>query len=240
MNGKLILYHGSSQIVEAPVYGAGRKNNDYGRGFYCTEHEDLAREWACTPLTGGYANRYSIDMSGLRMLDLNGGDYTILHWIAVLTAHRLFRTDTPVAGRGRKYLQEHFSVNVEAYDVIRGYRADDAYYDFADVFLNNAITVEQLARAMRLGGLGEQIVLKSPLAFTRLIYEGYSEASSEIYYPNRKARADAAENAFHRITEEDVEGMYLIDIIRKGVECDDPRIPGNVSGQGDGPLGRHV
>ena len=39
------LYHGSKDIIEHPRYGAGKPYNDYGRGFYCTESLDLAKEW---------------------------------------------------------------------------------------------------------------------------------------------------------------------------------------------------
>ena len=37
------LYHGSDVIVGQPEYGKGKLNNDYGRGFYCTEDINLAR-----------------------------------------------------------------------------------------------------------------------------------------------------------------------------------------------------
>lgn len=43
----MLLYHGSEKILEKPVYGFGRTDNDYGRGFYCTEDRELAKEWAC-------------------------------------------------------------------------------------------------------------------------------------------------------------------------------------------------
>lgn len=39
------IYHGSENIIEKPEYGKGKTTNDYGRGFYCTESFDLAREW---------------------------------------------------------------------------------------------------------------------------------------------------------------------------------------------------
>jgi len=32
---KLIIFHGSPDVVEQPVFGKGKKYNDYGRGFYC-------------------------------------------------------------------------------------------------------------------------------------------------------------------------------------------------------------
>lgn len=47
---KLRLYHGSENIIEVPEYGKGMRNNDYGRGFYCTEDIELAREWACAKI----------------------------------------------------------------------------------------------------------------------------------------------------------------------------------------------
>ena len=47
MKQDLIIYHGSQQIVETPKFGIGKKYNDYGQGFYCTESIELAKEWAC-------------------------------------------------------------------------------------------------------------------------------------------------------------------------------------------------
>ncbi len=61
------------------------------------------------------------------------------------------------------------------------YRADDSYFDFAEAFLNNAITVEQLSRAMRLEKLGEQIVLKSQFAFSKIKYEGFEVAEKDRF-----------------------------------------------------------
>lgn len=222
------LYHGSAEIIRIPEYGAGRKHNDYGLGFYCTESPELAREWACSSLSDGFCNHYELDMSSLSVLDLNSPNYSILNWIAVLVGNRIFRPGTPVAGRAKRYLEEHFSVNVNLFDVVRGYRADDAYYDFAYAFLNNAITVEQLSRAMRLGRLGEQIVLKSRRAFESIRFVDYEAADSSVYYPIRKSRADAAERAFSRISEEEADGLYMIDVMREGVRGDDPRIPRNI------------
>ena len=153
----ITVYHGSKQIVEVPTFGLGRKNNDFGLGFYCTESLDLAKEWAVSSLSDGFANRYTLDTEYLNILNLNSPDYTILNWMAVLVAHRLFSIKTPVARRAKQYLIDRFGVNVNAYDLITGYRADDSYFDYAEAFLNNTITVEQLSHAMQLGKLGEQI-----------------------------------------------------------------------------------
>ena len=74
--------------------------------------------------------------------------------------NRLFSIKTPIANRAKRYLIDNFGVNVDAYDLIVGYRAEDSYFDFADVFINNSISVGQLSEAMKLGNLGEQVVVK--------------------------------------------------------------------------------
>ena len=80
-----VLYHGSARILERPIFGEGNPRNDYGLGFYCTESQDLAREWASAETVDGFANQYAIDLSGLSVLNLNGPEFNILNWLAVLT-----------------------------------------------------------------------------------------------------------------------------------------------------------
>ena len=229
MNKLLTIYHGSKQIIEKPVFGEGRKTNDFGLGFYCTESSDLAKEWAVSSLRDGFSNRYTLDTEFMSVLRLNGPEYTILNWMAVLVAHRLFPIRTPVARRAKNYLIENFGINVNAYDLIIGYRADDSYFDFAEAFLNNTITVEQLSRAMRIGKLGEQIVLKSKFAFSRIRFEGFETAEKDAYYVLRKARDDDANRAYLDILEESADGLFVQDIMRGGIANDDPRIPRNLS-----------
>ena len=225
----ITIYHGSEKIVEVPTFGEGKKNNDFGLGFYCTESEDLAKEWAVSSLRNGFANKYTLDTEYMRILNLNSPEYTILNWIAVLVEHRLFSIKTPVARRAKQYLTQNFSINVNAFDIITGYRADDSYFDYAESFLNNGISVEQLARAMRLGKLGEQIVIKSQFAFSRLKFEGFDIAEKEEFYVLRKSRDDEANRLYLEMLEEEGDGLYIQDIIRGGIKNDDPRIPRNIS-----------
>ena len=229
MTKLITIYHGSEKNIEYPVWGEGRKNNDFGLGFYCTASEELAKEWAVSSLCDGFANRYTLDTEYLKILNLNSPDYTILNWIAVLVEHRLFSIKTPVARRAKRYLIDNFSINVNAFDLITGYRADDSYFDYAESFLNNGISVEQLARAMQLGKLGEQIVVKSKYAFSLLKYEGFDVALKDQYYVLRKSRNDEANRLYLEMLEEESDGLYIQDIIRGGIQNDDPRIPKNLS-----------
>lgn len=229
MDKMITIYHGSEKTVEVPTFGEGKKNNDFGLGFYCTESEGLAKEWAVSSLRNGFANKYTLDTEYMRILNLNSPEYTILNWIAVLVEHRLFSIKTPVARRAKQYLVDNFSVNVNAFDIIIGYRADDSYFDYAESFLNNGISVRQLARAMRLGKLGEQIVIKSQFAFSRLRFEGFDVAEKEEFYVLRKSRDDKANRLYLEMLEEENDGLYIQDIIRGGIKNDDSRIPRNIS-----------
>lgn len=222
---KRILYHGSPDIIEKPVFGKGKPYNDYGRGFYCTEHIELAKEWACTEGVDGYANRYEIDMHGLSVLDLSSDDYTILNWLALLMRHRQGRLSAPVAKQGRDYLLQNFLPDFEKYDVIIGYRADDSYFSFARAFVSNTISLKQLGNAMRLGKLGEQFVLKSPKAFDAIRFLDYTVADNAVYYAKRKVRDDEARAAYAKELEAaDIDGIFMRDILREEMKPDDPRL----------------
>lgn len=229
MNKIITLFHGSEKVIEAPSFGEGKRNNDFGLGFYCTETENLAKEWAVSSLRDGFCNRYTLDTEYMKILNLNSPDYTILNWIAVLVEHRLFSIRTPIARRAKKYLIDNFGINVNAFDIVTGYRADDSYFDYAESFLNNAISVEQLAAAMKLGKLGEQIVLKSQFAFSRIRFEEFDVAEKEEFYVLRKARDDEANRLYLKLLEEESDGLYIQDIIRGGITNDDSRIPRNTS-----------
>lgn len=229
MDEKITIYHGSENIIEEPIFGKGRKHNDFGLGFYCTTSNDLAKEWAVTLLKGGFSNKYILDTKYLNILNINSEEYSILNWIAILVEHRLFSIKNPITKKARQYLIDNFSINANAYDLIIGYRADDSYFEYAEAFLNNSITVEQLSLAMELGQLGEQIVIKSKYAFSCLQFVEYEEAKKEEYYNLRQKRNNDANNLYYKILEEENEGLYIQDIIKGGIKNNDPRIPRNIS-----------
>lgn len=213
---QLVLYHGSPCIVEVPTYGKGKLYNDYGQGFYCTEYVELAREWAC-PEEGvdGFANEYVLDLSGLRVLNLSSEPYTELNWLALLLAHRIVNAKTPVAIEGKRFLEENFKPSTDDYDIIIGHRADDSYFTFARAFLRNEISLEQLSRALRLGDLGDQVMLRSKRAFKQISFQGAEAVQGEVYYPRRLARDERARRMYQEeAAAQGIEGLYLRDILR--------------------------
>lgn len=220
----MIIYHGSKDIIEKPEFGKGNQKNDYGLGFYCTENVELAKEWACSNNeTNGYANQYEIDLSNYKVLDLREEKYSILNWMALLLKFRTFDVNTPISAQAKEYILENFYVDVEEYDVIIGYRADDSYFSFAKDFINNTISVEQLAEAMRLGELGIQIVLKSKKAFDAVKYKSYELAECKEYYVKRVSRDKKARETYLSGYRQDLvsDGLFVMDIIRKGLKNGD-------------------
>jgi hypothetical protein len=81
--------------------------------------------------------------------------------------------------------------------------------------VNNEISLQQLGSAMRLGKLGEQIVLKSQEAFDRIHFTSYEIADHTGYYILRMQRDLGARSDWQNLLEtDDEEGLYIRDLIR--------------------------
>lgn len=221
------IYHGSPNIIEKPIYGKGKPYNDYGLGFYCTENIELAKEWACSETADGYANTYELNLNDMHVLNLNDSNYNILHWLTLLITNRDFRITNPIAKDAKQYLIDNFSINTAYYDVIIGYRADDSYFAFAEDFLNNTISVKKLASAMKLGNLGEQIVLMSKKAFNSLKFIEAVPAERSKYFRLKSKRDSEARKAYltsNRKPSYSADELYMLDIMRQGVKNNDSRL----------------
>ena len=216
MSGLIDIYHGSVNIVKQPLFGEGKIYNDYGRGFYCTQHVELAKEWACSADSDGYANHYQIDITGLSVLNLNTPEYNILNWLAILLENRKFNVAEGMPQRAKTYLMEHFKVDYKKYDIIIGYRANDSYFSYAGDFVNGTLSLSDLSEAMCLGRLGEQVVLKSKKAFDALTFVEAIKASRQEYFAKYKSRDGEARAKYRQIASKPMaeDETYVIDIIR--------------------------
>ena len=78
---------------------------------------------------------------------------------------------------------------------------------------------------MRLGNLGEQIVLKSERAFKSIRFAGFERAPQALYVPLAKERDVAAKTQYRELLAENpFEGIRIVDIIREGMTGDDLRL----------------
>ena len=224
------IYHGSTYIIEEPKLELGKKNNDYGQGFYTTPDIELAKEWACQKNQDGYANEYELNIKELKVMDLESSEYNILNWIAILLNNRKFILKSNLSITAKNYLLKNFLPNVNEYDIIKGYRADDSYFNYANDFINNVISVKELEEAMKLGNLGIQMQLRTKEAFKRIKFIDVIEANKTEYFQKYIDRDRKAREGYRKIQGDlqSRDNLYILDIIRQEIKNDDSRIQRNI------------
>jgi len=221
----MIFYHGSKQTIEYPTPGGSNPSNDYGPSFYLTTELADAKDWACRNESLGIVNKYKVDarsFDSLKVLDLTDKkSRSVLNWIAILMHFRTL--DESFRRNNRLILEwlEHYYIDVCEYDVdvIKGFRADDAYFRFPIRFISNDLAYEDLEKAFLLGNLGIQFAFMSERALRLLKYAGSIECESE-YIGRYYARISNATQSFNEILEEprDPKKTYILDLMRQDHE----------------------
>lgn len=181
----MIIFHGSDKQITVE-FGKGKNNNDYGKAFYCTEDEHQAKLWAVSKNGFGYVYEYSIDTEGLKVLKID--ENNVLLWIAILMDNRELSDLSPSGEVNLSlFIKKYLTVDVNDYDIIIGYRADDSYFKFATSFIEGALTYDYLVKSVKLGNLGYQVAIKSEKAFNRLtLMNSYFLQSPELKNEYRK------------------------------------------------------
>lgn len=222
---KKLLYHGSTQIVWLPQKEYCEEENDFGKCFYTTEYLSLAKEWAGQSGKAGFVSGYELRTDGLAILNLNSDEYTILNWVSTLLQYRNPAKRGAMA-RNREYLLENFAVDTSKADVIIGYRADDSYFRYVKDFLGGTISLETLGQAMRLGKLGEQVVIQSEKAFERLIFmRSFRANENDIFaYQKRDTKARHAYEKLPMAGEIPEDQITINTIVQERMKNDDPRL----------------
>ena len=107
-------------------------------------------------------------------------------------------------------------IQYKKYDIIVGYRANDSYFSYAGDFVNGTLSLSDLSEAMRLGRLGEQVVLKSKKAFDALTFVEAIKAPRQEYFAKYKLRDEEARTKYSQIASKPVaeSEIYVLDIIR--------------------------
>ena len=115
--------------------------------------------------------------------------------------------EQPVFGEGKHY---------KRYDIIIGYRANDSYFSYAGDFVNGTLSLSDLSEAMRLGKLGEQVVLKSKKAFDALSFVEVIKAPRKEYFAKYRQRDEEARGKYRQIALKPIaeDETYVIDVIR--------------------------
>ena len=139
-----------------------------------------------------------------------------MNWLTILLENRKFNVADGMPQRAKAYLLENFKIDYKGYDIIIGYRANDSYFSYASDFVNGTLSLHDLSEAMRLGKLGEQVVLKSKRAFEALVFVEAIKASREEYFGKYKSRDEEARDKYRQMTAQPMaeDEIYVIDIIR--------------------------
>ena len=91
---------------------------------------------------------------------------------------------------------------------------------------NGIISLQKLSEAMRLGKLGEQIVLKSPKAFEQIKFIGCEEVDAGEYFNKKREREREARREYRRNKSEtaNVNDLFILDIMREEIRNGDARL----------------
>lgn len=145
----LTLYHGSQMTVQQPSAKAGRKNLDFGPGFYLTKIKKQAEDWAIV-MAGrkgrnaeAVLNTYQFDMErakvdGFRIKLFPSYD---LEWLDYVVSCR----------RGKDYSSE--------YDVVEGGVANDNVIDTVEDYEKGVITAEQALGQLKYKKVNHQLCI---------------------------------------------------------------------------------
>jgi len=216
----ITLYHGSKDIIEKPIHGRGFKYNDFGPGFYCSKELDIAKESAVDLKRNGYVNIYKMHYNNLLILDLFR--FSMIHWLVILLRNRELDLLSPFAAEAKAYILRHFTLGIESYDVVIGFRADGSYFSYAQDFLNGEISYRQFCKSIYLGDLGRQVVIKSKRAINRLVFTGYEEAKAAKWYERKVERDQEARREYYKVrSKREWRDIYIHDIIMEEMKPGD-------------------
>lgn len=145
----ITLYHGSYTSVEEPLAKAGRRNLDFGHGFYLTKIEEQASSWAkiiasrkgrnVHPVLNAYTfNKSQAEKDGIRFKRFDTYD---LEWLDYVIACR----------KGKDILKD--------FDIVEGGVANDNVIDTVEDYEKGIITAEQALGQLRYKKVNHQICI---------------------------------------------------------------------------------
>ena len=144
----LRLFHTGYAEIREPDIRYGRKNADFGQGFYLSDSDEFAGKWMRERRDAViHVNTYELDLTGLQILRFTRD----ADWLEYILRNR--------AG----YADAH----PEA-DVVVGPIANDTIYDTLGILTGGVLTREQSLQLLRIGPAFEQTVVKTEKAAAQL------------------------------------------------------------------------
>ena len=153
------LYHAGNVVIREPDIHHGRKNADFGQGFYTTDDYGFACRWVREkPGAQVIINHYELDTNGLRIKKFERDR----EWFEYIFANRRLRPDI--------YLD---------FDVIIGPIANDTIYETFGIITSGYLSDEEAMKLLLVGPCSHQIVLKTQRAADNLRFASSEALSGE-------------------------------------------------------------
>lgn len=159
------LYHGSNIAVEQPLALAGRRNLDFGKGFYTTRLKSQAQKWANLVASRKKKNPQSIvsifecnesEMMSAGYMYKNFTKYD-MEWLEFVVACR----------HGEDYTN---------YDIVEGGVANDQVIDTVEDYENGRITAQQALDQLKYKKPNNQICFRNQEVIDKYLHFTKAEA----------------------------------------------------------------
>lgn len=138
----MILYHTSDREIIRPDIKMGRKNADFGWGFYLTPDKEFTYRWA---RDNAVVNEYEFQDEGLRIHKFERN----VDWFEYIFNNR------------------RFNDSIEA-DVVIGPIANDTIFDTLGIITSGYLKPEDSLRLLKIGPEYIQVALKTEKAVSNL------------------------------------------------------------------------
>ena len=157
------VYHGSTIIVKKPLVNVGRRNLDFGKGFYVTDLKEQAVSWAKRPINKNQPQILNVYELNLDQVVADGFKYKIFR------AYDNEWLDFVVANRMGKELWKEF-------DIIQGGIANDRVFNTIELFMSGLIPEEETLKRLSFENPNNQIcILRQSIADLYLDFVEYYE-----------------------------------------------------------------
>ncbi len=172
------VFHVGFDIIENPDIKYGRKNADFGQGFYLSPEEEFAKRWAKSHKTKQtILNKYDLNLDGLKVYRFEKDS----NWFEYIYRNRHAGKD-----------------NLDA-DVIIGPIANDTLFDTFGIITSGILSPKQCEALLMIGPTYNQIVIKTNKAVNNLQWidnEIIKKEEIERYSTKLKIEEERYQNEF--------------------------------------------
>ncbi len=142
------LFHSGYEIIKSPDIKRGRKNADFGQGFYLSDNGEFAGKWLRESKDKtAIVNEYELDTNGLSVRKFERG----IEWFEYILANRAGLEDS-----------------LKNVDIVIGPIANDTLYDTFGMITSGILEKEESLKLLMVGPCYYQIVIKSNKALSNL------------------------------------------------------------------------